>query len=251
VQPRRPYPDFSTINWDDQSGYSTYHAFQVKLERRFKAGLSMSLAYSRSKLIDINTGNSSAAFDPYNFRSDRALGDYDTPNAFAASVVYEIPFLRKASNPVLRTVVGGWTATSIVTASNGYPFTPSWSGDTGNRGSGSRPDRVCNGSLSDPTRVRWFDTSCFVAPTSQGPFSIGNSGRNILRGPRLFDWDFGMYKDFNFAERKRLQFRAEFFNFTNSVNFGLPAATINAGTPGVITTAGPPRIIQFGMKLYL
>jgi hypothetical protein len=250
VQPRRPYPDFSTINWDDQSGYSVYHAFQAKLERRFAAGLSTSIAYARSKLIDIGTGNSSAAFNPYNFRADRGLGDFDTPNTFAASVVYEIPFLRKAPNRLVRTVVGGWTTTSIITASNGYPFTPAWSGDTGNRGSTSRPDRVCSGSLPNPTPQRWFDTSCFVVPSLQGPFSIGDSGRNILRGPRLFEWDLGLYKDFNFAERRRLQFRSEFFNFTNSPNFGLPAATINAGTPGVITSAGPARIIQFGMKLY-
>jgi hypothetical protein len=250
VQARRPYPDFSTINWDDQSGYSTYQAFQVKLERRFAAGLSTSVAYSRSKLIDLNTGNSSGIFDPYNFRADRALGDYDTPNTFAGSVVYEIPFLRKAPNPVLRTLVGGWNATSIITASNGYPFTPSWSVDTGNRGLASRPDRMCNGSLSNPTPQHWFDTSCFVAPSLQGPFSIGNSGRNILRGPRLFTWDLGLYKDFIFMEKRRFQFRSEFFNFTNSPNFGLPAATINAGTPGVITTAGPGRIIQFGAKLY-
>jgi hypothetical protein len=103
--------------------------------------------------------------------------------------------------------------------------------------------------LPNPTREHWFDTSCFVAPSSQGPFSIGNSGRNILRGPRVFNWDFGAFKDFQFAEQKRLQFRSEFFNFTNTTNFGLPAATINAGTPGVITSAAPARIIQFGMKL--
>jgi hypothetical protein len=147
-------------------------------------------------------------------------------------------------------VIGGWIATTILTASDGYPFTPSWAGDTGNRGAGSRPDRICSGVLSNPTRERWFDTSCFVAPSAQGIFSIGNSGRNVLRGPRLFNWDLGVFKDFQFTEHKRLQFRSEFFNFTNTTNFGLPAATINAGTPGVITSAGPPRIVQLGLKLY-
>lgn len=250
VDPRRPYPEFNAITFSEQSGYSIYHAFQTKLERRFSAGLSTSIAYTRSKLIDLNTGNTSVGFDPYNLRADRGRADYDSPNIFSASVVYELPFLRHASQRIVRALLGGWTTTSLLTASNGYPFTPSWSGDTGNRGAGSRPDRVCNGQLSNPTRERWFDTSCFVAPTSQGPFSIGNSGRNVLRGPRLFNWDFGAYKDFQFSEQKRLQFRSEFFNFTNTTNFGLPAATINAGTPGVITSAGPARIIQFGMKLY-
>ncbi|MCI0625238.1 MAG: carboxypeptidase-like regulatory domain-containing protein [Acidobacteria bacterium] len=251
VDARRPFPDFNLIGLADQSGYSTYHAFQGKLERRFSAGLSTSVAYTRSKLIDLNTGNSGTGFDPYDFRMDRGPGDYDAPNVLATSVVYEIPFLRNVSWPLARHVLGGWTTTTILTASDGYPFTPAWSGDTGNRGAGSRPDRVCSGKLSNPTRERWFDTSCFVAPRSAGPFSIGNAGRNILRGPRLFNWDFGLYKDFHLAENRRLQFRSEFFNFTNTTNFGLPAATINAGAPGVITRAGPARIIQFGLKLYL
>jgi hypothetical protein len=250
VDPRRPFPEFNSITFSEQSGYSIYHAFQTKLERRFSAGLSTSVAYTRSKLIDLNTGNTSVGFDPYNLRADRGPGDYDSPNIFSASVVYELPFLRHAPQRIVRAVLGGWTTTSLITASNGYPFTPSWSGDTGNRGAGSRPDRTCNGELSNPTRERWFDTGCFVVPSSQGPFSIGNSGRNILRGPRLFNWDFGAYKDFQFSEQRRLQFRSEFFNFTNTTNFGLPASTINAGTPGVITSAGPARIIQFGMKLY-
>lgn len=250
VDPRRPFPEFNTISFSEQSGYSTYHAFQTKVERRFSAGLSTSLAYTRSKLIDLNTGNSSTGFNPYNLRADRGLADYDSPNIFSGSIVYELPFLRHAQQRWLRSTVAGWAITSIITASNGYPFTPSWSGDTGNRGGGSRPDRTCSGALDNPTRERWFDTSCFATPTANGPFSIGNSGRNILRGPRIFIWDFGAYKDFLFAERKRLQFRSEFFNFTNTTNFGLPAATINAGTPGVITSAGPARIIQFSLKLY-
>jgi hypothetical protein len=249
VDPRRPYPEFNSITFSEQSGYSIYHAFQTKLERRFSAGLTTSVAYTRSKLIDLNTGNTSTGFDPYNLRADRGLADYDTPNILSTSLVYELPFLRKSSQRLVRTFIGGWTITTILNANNGYSFTPSWAGDTGNRGAGSRPDRVCNGAIDNPTRERWFDTSCFVAPTSQGPFSIGNSGRNVLRGPRIFNWDFGAYKDFQLAEQKKLQFRSEFFNFTNTTNFGLPAASINSGTPGVITSAGPARIIQFGMKL--
>ncbi len=251
VDPRRPYPEFNTISFSEQSGSSAYHSFQSRLERRFRQGLSTSFAYTRSKLIDLNTSNTSVGHDPYNLRADRGLGDYDSPNIFSGSVVWEIPFLRGHSSRMVRTLIGGWTTTTILTASNGFPFTPAWSGDTGNRGAGSRPDRICNGKLDNATRERWFDVSCFVVPTSQGQFSIGNTGRNVLRGPRLFNWDFGMYKDFRIAERRRLQFRSEFFNFTNTTNFGLPGSTINAGTPGVITTAAPARIIQFGMKLYL
>jgi hypothetical protein len=251
VDPRRPFPDFNAITYSEQSGYSTYHAFQTKLERRFRAGLSASVAYTRSKMIDLNTGNTGLGFDPYDLSRDRGLADFDTPNILSVGLVYEIPFLRSHPQPLVRTVLGGWTTTTILQANNGYPFTPAWAGDTGNRGAGARPDRICDGTLSERTRERWFDVSCFVAPASEGPFSIGNTGRNILRGPRIFNWDFGLFKDFQITERRRLQFRSEFFNFTNTTNFGLPAATVNAGTPGVITSAAPPRIIQFALKLYL
>lgn len=248
VQPRRPFPEFAPIGYSEQSGYSIYHGFQTKLERRFTAGLSLGMAYTWSKLIDLNSANSGVGFDPYDLSHDRGLGDFDSPNVFSMSLVYEIPFMRSAA-ALPKALLGGWSMTSIITASNGYPFTPGWAGDTGNRGAGSRPDRTCDGNLANPTRERWFDVDCFGVP--QGAFAIGNTGRNILRGPRIFNWDFGMYKDFNFAENRRLQFRAEFFNFTNTTNFGFPAATINSGAPGVITRAARPRIIQFGMKLYL
>ena len=247
VQPRRPFPEFAPIGYSEQSGYSIYHGFQTKLDRRFTAGLSLGLAYSWSNLIDLNSSNSGVGFDPYDLSHDRGRGDFDSPHVFSMSLVYEIPFMKNATG-VSKALLGGWSTTSIVTASNGYPFTPGWSGDTGNRGAGSRPDRLCDGNLDSPTRVRWFDVDCFGAP--QGAFAIGNTGRNILRGPRIFNWDFGMYKAFNFAENRRLQFRAEFFNFTNTTNFGFPARTINAGAPGVITSAARPRIIQFGLKLY-
>ncbi len=248
VQPRRPFPEFNTISYSEQSGYSIYHGFQAKLERRFTAGVSLGMAYTRSKLIDLNSANTSVGFDPYDLRHDRGLGDFDSPNVFSMSFVYEIPFMRSARGAP-KAILGGWSVTSIITASDGYPFTSTWAGDTGNRGAGSRPDRLCNGTLGNPTHERWFDVDCFGAPA--GAFAIGNSGRNILRGPQIFNWDFGLHKEFSFTETRRLQFRAEFFNFTNTTNFAHPAATINSGAPGVITSAAPPRIIQLGLKLYL
>jgi hypothetical protein len=196
--------------------------------------------------IDLNTSNTNVGFDPYDFRLDRGLADFDSPRILAASVVYELPFFRK-SRGFTRQVLGGWTITSIVTAQDGYPFNPAWSGDVANTGRSARPDRTCNGKLDNPTIARWFDTSCFVAPAA---FTYGNTGRNVIRGPGYVNWDGGVYKDFPLGEQRRLQFRSEFFNTLNHPNFGLPASVINAGTPGVITTVAPARIIQFALKLY-
>ena len=75
---------------------------------------------------------------------------------------------------------------------------------------------------------------------------FGNAGRNVLRGPGIQDLDVSISRTITFAERYKLQFRAESFNLTNTVAFGLPNSNVSGGTPGVITSlAGDPRIMQF------
>jgi hypothetical protein len=101
-------------------------------------------------------------------------------------------------------------------------------------------------SLSDPTRLRYFNTAAFAAPQQ---FKFGNAGRNLIRAPGLKNYDTALIKDIPFMERKNLQFRAEFFNAFNLVNFGSPDAVFNSRTFGVITTARPSRSIQFSLKL--
>ena len=95
--------------------------------------------------------------------------------------------------------------------------------------------------------ARYFDTSLFVQ-NATGTF--GNSGRNIIRGPRYFNTDIGLLKNNRITERLGLQFRAEFFNIFNNVNFNLPNANLSAGAQfGRITSALDPRILQFGLKM--
>ena len=84
-------------------------------------------------------------------------------------------------------------------------------------------------------------------PNAIGTF--GSSGKNILRGPRYFDTDLGLLKDFGIVERVKLQFRAEFFNAFNNVNFGLPQNYLGSGATGQITGANSPRILQLALKL--
>jgi hypothetical protein len=96
--------------------------------------------------------------------------------------------------------------------------------------------------------LQWFDTSKFVV---NAPGTFGNSGRYILRGPRFFNTDLGIFKDTKLSERMNLQFRAELFNVFNNVNFKLPNSTISSAQAGRITAVvqDSQRIVQFGMKL--
>ena len=94
--------------------------------------------------------------------------------------------------------------------------------------------------------ARYFDTSRFVQ-NAAGTF--GNSGKSILRGPGYFNTDFGLLKAANLTERMGLQFRAEFFNIFNNVNFNAPNTNRSSQQFGQITSALDPRILQFGLKL--
>ena len=85
------------------------------------------------------------------------------------------------------------------------------------------------------------------APNAIGTF--GSSGKNILRGPRFFDTDLGLIKNFAIIERVKIQFRAEFFNAFNNVNFGQPQNYLGSPATGQITGANSPRILQLALKL--
>jgi hypothetical protein len=120
-------------------------------------------------------------------------------------------------------------------------------------GSGTlRPNRIGNGNLpsSQSTVARWFDTSAFVDPA---PYTFGNSGRNVLIGPGLFNFDLSLFKNFRITESKRVQVRAEFFDVFNHPRFTIPGQTMDTSTLGVISSANSGadgRIVQFALKFY-
>jgi hypothetical protein len=100
--------------------------------------------------------------------------------------------------------------------------------------------------LANPSPNEWFDTSAFVVPA---PYTFGNAGRNILRGPGLASFDLALVRRFAITERYRLTFEAQAFNLFNRVNFDLPQAYLNQPTFGQILSAQAPRQIQLALRL--
>jgi hypothetical protein len=145
-------------------------------------------------------------------------------------------------------VLGGWQLQGIMVLRSGRPFTPTISRDVSNTGiGGQRPNRIGSGILSNPTIAQWFDKTAFTAPAS---YTWGNSGADILREDRFKNLDLSLFKQFQFNERTRLQFRAEAFNLTNSPSFSAPGTNIDTTSGGVVTsTISTPRNVQFGLKL--
>ena len=227
TQERRLYPQFSTIGEVTSVNNSHHEALQLNVEKRFSRGLTLLANYTWSKTIDdINWT------DPFERKFDYGKSNDDISHIFKFSNVWQIPSGHLSGVPAK--ILGGWELNTIWTWRGGFPFSI-YSGE----------DNSLTGVGKDRADQKWFDTSPF-APNAIGTF--GNSGKNILRGPKFFDADFGLLKDTKLTETTSVQFRAEFFNAFNNVNFGSPDNNVTSGTFGQITTAGPPRILQFGLK---
>ena len=151
-----------------------------------------------------------------------------------------------ADGGALAFVFGGWQLNGLHLFQTGLPFTPTLNAATVNTGTGSRPDRIADGQLEDPTVDRWFDPAAFTTPAT---FTYGDAGRNILYGPGRVNVDLSLFKEFPVGQRVRVQFRAECFNLFNHSQFDLPNAAIGTASAGTITgIVGTPRQIQFGLK---
>jgi len=249
IQARRPYPIFGGITYNGQDNSTIYHALQAKFEKRLSQGLWYLVSYTWSK--SINVGNTPSVGGDYAY--ERALSTYDIPQNLTASAGYELPIGKgKAvlanANRVANGVLGGWQLQGIVVLRSGRPFTPTISRDVANTGiGGQRPIRIGSGTLSNPTISQWFDKTAFTLPAA---FTYGNSGADILREGNFKNLDLSLFKQFQFNERTRLQFRAEAFNLTNSPSFSAPGTNIDTASGGVVTsTISAPRNIQFGLKL--
>jgi hypothetical protein len=101
--------------------------------------------------------------------------------------------------------------------------------------------------------IAWFNPACFTAP---GDWSFGNESRvdATLRGAGINNWDFALFKTTTFGPENKLglQFRTEFFNTFNRVQFGPPStACCSANNPNFGETTSQlnnPRLIQFALK---
>ncbi len=248
IQKRRPFPRFGSISFNSQDMTSTYHALQLSAQKRYSSGLWFLTSYTYSKTLS----RQSAVVAGGDGTFERSVADFDIPHNFAFSFGYQLPFGK--GKPYLNTasgltqgILGGWQIQGILDLHNGQPFTPTIARDVANIGvGGQRPNRIGSGSLGHPTVNRWFDTDAFRSPDD---FTYGNAGRNILRANSLRDFDFSIFKKFPVKENSRLEFRAEFFNLTNTATFSAPNSVIDGGAGGRITsTATAPRQIQFALK---
>ncbi|MGH9913853.1 MAG: TonB-dependent receptor domain-containing protein, partial [Pyrinomonadaceae bacterium] len=277
-QSRRPFntqfPQFSFINYLETSANSNYDALQTYLKQRLTRGLSFYVAYTWSKSIDdasngLFGGTRGVSFpqDSNNLRAERAVSSFDTRHRFTTNFTYDVNFLPDLLSGLPKRLTEGWQLAGIYTGASGLPITPFLSTDASGTGElNDRPNLIddpnSGRNSNQSTRIQAFNTAAFVTPADGvTTFAFGNAGRNTIIGPSLHIVDFSLNKATKITERVSVQFRAEFFNLFNHVNFSLPnvdfsspatfgsigeTPDVTAGNPRL--GEGGPRVIQFGLK---
>jgi len=256
TQQRRIYPSFGYINSVNSGVNSNYHSMQLTLEKHLSHGFSFMTNYTWSKILDnfapipSNMGTNTCTCGRY---FDYGPSDDNITNVFKLTGSYNLP--RTKFHGLAGRVTNGWQVTSVTTWQGGTPFTifsgldNSFSGIGADRANLVAP-KLVNAVLSTSRPhsqmvSQYFNTSAF-GPNPIGTF--GNTGKNILTGPRYFDSDLALLQNAKLTDSTTLQFRAEFFNAFNNVNFGTPDQTLTDSAFGQITSASDPRILQFAMK---
>jgi len=262
IQQRRLYPNFGFIGSINSGVNSNYNAGQIEVEKRLGYGLSFQTNYTWSHALnDFGPNGQNALFGIVGINTcgcGRSL-DYgpdagDDSNVFRLSGLYAFHHL--PVNGITDKVVNGWNLSFITNWQSGFPFTSFAEDDNSFSAMGNdRPD-ITVANISDTklsTRRshaalinEWFNTTDFV-PNAIGTY--GNIGKDSMRGPRLFTTDFALLKTGKVGERVSYEFRAEFYNAFNNVNFGAPDAGLTDSNFGQISSAGDPRILQMALKL--
>jgi hypothetical protein len=266
------YLGFGGIRLAANEANSHYNSLQVDLHGRVTHDLQLQFGYTFSKAIDATTSNGSGGdlqnvTNPYaGWRYDVGPSQFDRRHNAFVNFVYDVPLFRNTSNRFLKTALGGWQTSGILTFQTGAPIdlgvvSQKINGVTQNvvngilANTGNRPDLI--GKISYPKKPgEWFDTSAFAIPACQtGPDCWGNLGFDAIRGPGRQNWDLTLLKNFAFTERFRLQFRVDGFNIWNHTNFngdknnGGIGLNQGSGNFGVISKAYDPRQFQLALKL--
>ena len=264
VNARRPIPDFTTIEESFNGGFSSYHALQAKIEKRYSSGLYFINSFTWSKAIDNAPGHlenyngDNSRVNLYDIPANKAVSSYDQPINDTLSVLYELPFGHgrrfDIGNTALDLIAGGWGIDVINTESSGQPLNVTYSPTT--QGTVSplvTPMPNLTGAplyLHTGSKTAFLNPAAFSNPNYTQPF--GNAGRNLVRTPFFSELDFGLHKNFAFGSESRyLQFRAEAFNLLNKTNFAAPSTlSSNSSGFGVFSSTFPARQLQLALKLY-
>jgi hypothetical protein len=270
----RQFPGHLGINQDQNQTNGTYNGFQTGLRAQNKWGLSGEIDYTYSHEIDISTydnGGGVNASNPWYFKYDKASGRLDRRQILSANYIYKLPIFNKSTG-LLKSIAGGWEIAGTIIDETGVPDTaPGNSSPYDPVGLGGaytvRPNALHGKTTYKKTRLNWFDTTNFYAPTpvwaGGNNLGFGNSGRDAIVGPGRVNFTTSLYKSFQIYDTARFELRFESFNTFNHTEYnaintgmscnagtGLIASSpcVASGNYGQVTNTWDPRALELGGK---
>jgi hypothetical protein len=243
---------------------TNYNALVLRAEKRFTSHWSTQAAFTWGKTMSdgslggdwyvlSRTGNQ----DWRDLKLDYSVDAQDVAHSFIVASSYDLPLGRgrriETSSRVFDSMIGGWSLNALLAVSSGIPIPVNGSFPNQSTYFNQRPDLTCDPGKNAPhSKAQWFLPNCYAAPAS--PYVAGNSPRllNSVRSDGTHNLDLSLFKNFRLEREGNLQLRVESFNFTNSVQLGLPNSgwnPNNLASFGQVTSASSsPRQIQFGAR---
>ena len=243
---------------------SSYNSLQVKLNRRYSSGLTITSSFTWQRGMNFASGGDDNGGLYFFINQQRSYGlvNWNRKFGFVQSYVYELPFgpgKKMLDHGIASHVLGGWQVSGILTVLSGTPFSITANGGSLNSpGSTQTANQVAPVTFPHGINVGnpWFSTASFAQPVG---VVFGNTGRNILTGPNFFGLNLSLFKHFKITERINAELRAEAFQITNTPQFGNPSNSITSSTFGDITGTvgsgsgvngvGGGRALQLGVKI--
>jgi len=243
------YPQLGDIPIQYSNAGSWYDALTTRFVAQVSKGFTITASYAHGR--NFSNGNN---INPLTINQYYGPTPEDIAHTFTAQFSYEIPvgrgrqFLSNA-NRIVDALVGGWEYSGLVTIRSGLRFDVYSSVSLLNNGQSNRPNRTCNGAISNPNVNDWFDTSCFSDDLV--PDTYGNAGINPLHTDGLQQLDSSLFKTFRITERINFELRADAFNTFNHPNFAAPDSTVGDPSMGqIFSTSVDNRRMQFGARLF-
>ena len=251
-----------TINELNPFKDSRYDSMQTTLKYNFAGGSNVTAVYTWSKTMDYSDEQDlSSLLIPYapDYFKDYGPASFDRTNNFDIYSVLALPFGKGEpwlQNGIGSQILGGWLIDPVISAMSGLPFTVTAnSGPLNANGSTQTADQVAPLVLThgkpprtgvscglNNTSCEYFAPSSFAAPliTSAANAHFGNTNRDEFRGPKYFDMDLGISRDFKVREYATLDVRADAMGFTNTPHFANPNTSCPASgaAPGPVSGSG-------------
>ena len=206
-------PNLGQINELVSPGQNYYNSFFVQVQRRMTEGLSLQFAYTFAKSIMLDGMDFNNQFD---FSNTHAPSLLDQRNRVTLAAVYQPRLQRFTSSAAGRTLLSGWTLSSVMEFSSGRPYagllSPACTSST-------LSFNNCDGANGNLNDTAFNQDTANTAGGINGAGPTPGIGLNSFYGPWLERIDFGVARSISIKESKQLELQVQAFNLFNHANY--------------------------------